>query len=271
VRGTIGGDCMSFPHSASSTTASMTCFKMLLNSTVSSDSNLASAEISDFYLGPDLPDPESLKLYLDTFPEEVLNKLGFTPFVKHDSSGKKHTCLDVVKSSYGVGSSGLLSQIRLVAQLHAHDYIQTDTPCLFRHKTRDITFCLVVDDFATQYKSVSDLQHFTTCLSELFHLKACPECTSFLGFTVDYGRSRRAISLSYPSYIPDLLVCLNTENLPPCKSPCVHVPPVFGSSAPQASPVDDSPAPSPTDTGTSRSLSGPFCATGTPVLLMPLS
>jgi hypothetical protein len=28
----------------------MTCFKMLLNSTVSSDSNLASAGISDFYL-----------------------------------------------------------------------------------------------------------------------------------------------------------------------------------------------------------------------------
>lgn len=168
---------------------------MLLNSTVSSDSNLASADISDFYLGADLPDPESLKLYLDTFPEEVLNKLGFTPFIKHDSSGKKYIYLDIVKSCYGVGSSGLLSQIRLIAQLCAHDYIQTDTPCLFRHKTRDITFCLVVDDFAIQYNSLSDLQHFTDCLSELFHLKVYPECTSFLGFTVDYDRSRRTISL----------------------------------------------------------------------------
>ena len=256
VRGTIGGDRISFPYSVSSTTASMTCFKMLLNSTVSSDSNLASADISDFYLGADLPDPESIKLYLDTFPEEVLNKLGFTPFIKHDSSGKKYIYLDIVKSCYGVGSSGLLSQIRLIAQLHAHDYIQTDTPCLFRHKTRDITFCLVVDDFAIQYNSLSDLQHFTDCLSELFHLKVYPECTSFLGFTVDYDRSRRTISLSYPSCIPDLLVRLDMEDLPTCKSPCVYVPPVFGSSAPQVSPVDNSPALSPTDTGTIQIIVG---------------
>jgi hypothetical protein len=74
--------------------------------------------------------------------------LGFTPFIKTGSSGKTYICCDVVKSCHGIGSSGLLSQVRLIAQLHSHDYIQTATPCLFRHKTRDITFCLVVDDFA---------------------------------------------------------------------------------------------------------------------------
>ena len=256
VRGTIGGDRLSFPYSVSSTTASMTCFKLLLNSVVSSDSNLASADISDFYLGADLPEPESVKIYLSTFPPDVLDKLGFTPFIKTDSSGKTYIYCDVVKSCYGIGSSGLLSQIRLIAQLHSHDYIQTATPCLFRHKTRDITFCLVVDDFAIQYRELSDLQHFTDCLSELFHLKVYPTCTSFLGFTVDYDRSRRTISLSYPSYIPDLLVRLGMEDIPTAKSPCIYVPPIYGSSAPQTTFVDDSPPLSSADTATIQIIVG---------------
>ena len=93
----------------------MTCFKLLLNSVVSSDSNLASADISDFYLGADLPEPESVKIYLSTFPPDVLDKLGFTPFIKTDSSGKTYIYCDVAKSCYGTGSSGLLSQIWLIA------------------------------------------------------------------------------------------------------------------------------------------------------------
>ena len=66
VRGTAGGDRIDFPYSVSSSTASMTCFKMLCNDTVSSDSNLGSADATDFYLGADLPSPQSIKIYCDT-------------------------------------------------------------------------------------------------------------------------------------------------------------------------------------------------------------
>ena len=92
-----------------------------------------------------------------------------------------------------------------------------------------------------RYKDVNDLRHFTTCLSELFHIKVYPECTSFLGFTIDYNRTARKLSLSYPSYIPDLLARLQITNLKTRKSPCIYAPPVFGSSQPQANVKDDSP------------------------------
>jgi hypothetical protein len=89
-------------------------------------------------------------------------------------------------------------------------------------------------------KNLDDLQHFTACLGELYHIKVHPECVSFLGFTVDYDRVARTLSLSRPSYIPDLLTRLNIPNLRTRKSPCVHVPPNFGSKDPQVENIDAS-------------------------------
>ena len=241
VRGTAGGDRIDFPYSVSSSTASMTCVKMMMHDAVSSESNLGSADATDFYLGADLPTPQSIKIYCDTFDASTLLDLGFTPYIKTEPSGKTYVYCDIVRTMPGLGASGLLSQLRLLAQLYSFDFIQTATPCLFRHRTRDITFALVVDDFLIRYKDIDDLKHFSTCLSELFHIKVYPECVSFLGFTIDYNRTARTISLSYPSYIPDLLARLQIPNLKPRKSPCVYVPPVFGSTKPQVSFEDSSP------------------------------
>jgi hypothetical protein len=71
VHGTAGGDRITFPCSVSSSTASLTCFKMLLNGIVSSDSFFGSADATGFYLGADLPDPQSLKIYCGTFDAVV--------------------------------------------------------------------------------------------------------------------------------------------------------------------------------------------------------
>jgi hypothetical protein len=256
VRGTAGGDKISFPYSVSSSTAGMTTFKCLCNDVVSTDSNLANADASDFYLGTPLPNPESIKIYTDTFDSATLDYLGFTPFIKTDSSGKHFVYCDILTTLYGLACSGLLSHLRLLAQLFAYDYIQTSTPCLFRHRTRDITFCLVVDDLAIKYNDLPDLQHLTACLGELFHIKVYPVCTSFLGFTVDYDRTARTLSLSYPSYIPDLLQRLRPNGIPSQKSPCIYTPPVFGSRDPQVTHVDDSPPASPAEAAEIRVIVG---------------
>jgi hypothetical protein len=55
---------------------------------------------------------------------------------------------------YGLPQAGRLSQIRLIEHLARHGYHQCpNTPCLFRHRTRDTTFSLVVDDFGVRYGS----------------------------------------------------------------------------------------------------------------------
>jgi hypothetical protein len=213
VRGTAGGDRIDFPCSVSSSTAYMTCFKMSSNGAVSSDSNLGSADATGFYLGADLPAPQSAKIYRDAFDSKTLRDFGFTPCMKTEPSGKTCARCDIVRTVPGLGASGLLSQLRLLAQLYSFGFLQTAIPCLFRHRTRDVTLSLVVDDFLIRCKDIGDLHHFTTCLSELFHVKACPECVSFLGFTIYYNRTARSLSTSCPSYIPDLLTRLQIPNL----------------------------------------------------------
>jgi hypothetical protein len=174
-------------------------------------------------------------MHCGTFDAATLLALGFTPFLKKEPSGKTCVCCDVLRTMPGLAVSGLLSQLRLLAQLCSHDFIQAAAPCLFRHRARDVAFCLVVDDFAIRCKNLGDLQHFTACLGGLHHIKFCPERVSFLflGSAADHDRTARALSLSCPSHIPGLLTRLNIPDLRTRKSPCVYVPPKFGSKDPQ--------------------------------------
>jgi hypothetical protein len=109
---------------------------------------------------------------------------------------------------------------------------------LFRHETRDVTFCLAVDDFGVKYSKAEDLDHLVQCLSRLYHVKSHPEGTQYLGFTIVHDRTARTITLSYPGYIAKLLAQVRPLGVKPAKSPFIYVPPKFGSREPQISPVD---------------------------------
>eukprot|EP00978_Attheya_sp_CCMP212_P006674 scaffold15489_cov53-Attheya_sp.AAC.2 len=58
------------------------------------------------------------------------------------------------KGMYGLPQAGILflADKRLVKHLATYGYVKAPrTPGLFRHITRPVTFCLVVDDFAIKY------------------------------------------------------------------------------------------------------------------------
>ncbi len=48
---------------------------------------------------------------------------------------------------YGLKEAGKLSNLRLVSLLSSVGFLETRTPCLFRHLTRSIAFVLVDADF----------------------------------------------------------------------------------------------------------------------------
>ena len=126
---------------------------------------------------------------------------------------------------YGLPQAGLLSQLQLVSLLYEAGYHQTSTPMLFHHATRDVTFCLVVDDFGVKYSKVADLEHLVDCLSQLYHVKSHPTGTSYLGFTVAHDRVARTITLSYPSYIAKLLAQVRPLGVKATKSQTLYVHP----------------------------------------------
>ena len=122
---------------------------------------------------------------------------------------------------YGLPQAGLLSQLQLISLLYEHGYHETKTPMLFRHETRDVTFCLVVDDFGVKYSDNADLDHLVACLSNLYHVKCHRTGTKYLGFTVNHDPVARTLTLSYPDYIPKLLAQLRPNGTKHCSFPAL--------------------------------------------------
>ncbi len=118
-----------------------------------------------------------------------------------------------------------------------YDFVETSTPCFFRHKTSPITFCLVVDDVGVKYQHCADFDFLVI----LYHCKAHPIAHKFLGFTIAHDRTARTLSLFYPGYIDALLTRLRPNGVKSCQTLSIYTPPRYGSFAPHSPTVDSSP------------------------------
>jgi hypothetical protein len=164
VRGTAGGNLLDVPYDVSARTASLDVVKILLHSTVSDKKQWFTIDIKDFYLGTPLPDTRYEYIRI-ACPQETT-----AYFYRRTQPGTfllQRRCLFSDSKMYvrTPTSWHRLSQLRLILHLAKHGYHQCpNTPCLFQHETRDITFCLVVDDFGVRYNSQSDADHLIATL-----------------------------------------------------------------------------------------------------------
>jgi hypothetical protein len=139
------------------------------------------------------------------------------------------------KTMYGLKEAGKLSNLRLVSLLSTFGFHETSTSsCLFKHVSRPILFVLVVDDFGVKYTTRSNFDFLVSCLSTLYHAKAHPIASKFLGFSVSHNRTARTFTVSYPGYAAHLLARLRLLGVPPSNFPSIYIPPVFESRAPQS-------------------------------------
>jgi hypothetical protein len=246
VRGTAGGDRLPSSCPPSTNTASLTAFNCILNAVVSENAVFGSLDLVDFYLGTPLLSPQFIKIFVDSYPPEVLSSLSLLPFIKVDSSGKRYCLFRIDKTMYGLKEAGQLSNRRLVSLLSSFGFIETSTPCLFRHLTRPISFVLVVDDFGVKYHSKVDFDFLVSALSSLYQVKAHPVASQFLGLALHHDTVARTIALSYPGYVDALLLRLRPLGVKAALTPAVYVPPTYGSRLPQSpNTTDASPPASP--------------------------
>ena len=242
VRGTAGGDRLSVSCPVSTAVASSPLVNCIFNATVSEDAYFGTVDLTDFYLGTPNPNPPFLKIFVDQYPPEVLSRLHLAPFTKTDRrTGRPYCLFRADQTIYGLKEAGKLSNLRLVRLLANWGFVETSTPCLFRHPTRSIAFVLVVDDFGIKYHSRDDYDYLVQCLSSLYHVKAHPIATKFLGFTLKHDRQLRTFALSYPGYADALLTRLRPDGVKLCSTPSVYTPPRFGSTAPQVPTTDTEP------------------------------
>ena len=137
VRGTGGGDKVVYTFGNTSQVADTIAFKSLLNALVSEDAHLITSDLKDFFLTATLPEKVYLKILWSQIPQETINKYQLKPNV--DSKGVQYIFGELHQALYGLPQANVLAAQALKENLAAHGFYETDIPCLFRHKNRNIT------------------------------------------------------------------------------------------------------------------------------------
>jgi hypothetical protein len=147
VRLTVGGDRLDYSGDVATSTADITTFKILINSTLSTkDAAMMMMDIKNYHLGTPLPRFEYMKMPISLFPEEIIQQYNL-----NDLAVDGWVYIEIRKGMYGLKQSGLLANQLLQTLLAPFGYYPArHTPGLWLHKTRPISFTLVVDDFAVK-------------------------------------------------------------------------------------------------------------------------
>jgi hypothetical protein len=101
-------------------------------------------DIKNYYLGTPMPRFEYMKMLISRFPDEIIQKYNLNALAVDG-----WVYIEILKGMYGLKQAGLLANQLLQTRLAPFGYYPTRyTPGLWLHKTRSISFTLVVDDFA---------------------------------------------------------------------------------------------------------------------------
>jgi hypothetical protein len=148
VRLTVGGDRLDYSGDVATSTADITTFKILINGTLSTeDTAMMMMDIKNYYLGTPLPWFEYMKMLLSRFPEEIIQKYNLNALAVDGWVN-----IEIRKGMYGLKQAGLLANQLLQTRLAPFVYHPArHTTGRWLHKTRPISFTLVVDDFAVKY------------------------------------------------------------------------------------------------------------------------
>jgi hypothetical protein len=161
IRWTVGGDRIFYAADVSTKTADLTTAKILFNSVISTPcAKFLGLDIKDFYLRTPMKDFEYMHIPLHMLPQAIIDQYNLTPLVHNN-----YVYVEIRKGMYGLPQAGKLTNNLVIESLAPFGYHPVPiTPGLWRHESRDIAFCLVVDDFGVRYTSKDDADHLIASL-----------------------------------------------------------------------------------------------------------
>jgi hypothetical protein len=168
VRMTVGGDILDYSGDVATSTADITTFNILINSTLSTEeaAMMMMMDIKNYYPGTPLPRFEYMKMLLSRFPEEIVQKYNL-----NDLAVDGWVYIEILKRMYGLKQVGLLANQLLQTHLAPFGYYPArHAPELWLHKTQQISFTLAMDDFAVKYLVKQHVEHLRSALLRTYEL-----------------------------------------------------------------------------------------------------
>jgi hypothetical protein len=226
VRLTVGGDRLDYSGDVATSTADITTFKILINNTLSTkDAALMMMDIKNYYLGTPLPRFEYMKMLLSRFPEEIIQKYNLNALAVDG-----WVYIEIRKGMHGLKQAGLLANQLLQTRLAPFGYYPArHTPGIWLHKTRSISFTLVVDDFAVKYVGKQHAEHLRSALLGTYELTTDWTATVYSGMTLKWDYDKRTCDISMPGYVSNVLSTFQHDAPKhPQHTPSRYVTPVYG-------------------------------------------
>ena len=144
---------------------------------------------------------EYMALPLAIMPQEIINQYKLE---KIASNGMVY--MEIRKGIPGLKQAGKIAYDRLHTHLLKYGYVpQPSTPALWRHKTRNIIFSLVVDDFGIKYVNKNDVTHLINALQDLYIITLDWKGTQYCGLTLQWNYPKNTVKISMPGYIEKTL------------------------------------------------------------------
>jgi hypothetical protein len=222
----VGGDRLDYSGDVATSTADITTFKILINSTLSTeDAAMMLIDIKNYYLGTPLPWFEYMKTLVYRFPEGIIQKYNLNTLA---IGGWIY--IEIRKGMYGLKQAGLLANQLLQTRLAPLGYYPArHTPGLWLHNTHPISFTLVVDDFAVKYVGKQHAEHLRNALLQTYELTTDWTATVYSGMNLKWDYKHRTCDISMPDYVSNVLSKFQHDAPKhPHHTPFRYVTPIYG-------------------------------------------
>jgi hypothetical protein len=208
-------------------TANITTFKILINSTLSTeDAAMMMMDIKNYYLGTPVPRFEYMKIWFSRFTEEIVQKYNLNALAVDG-----WVYIEIRKCMYGLKEAGLLANQLLQTRLAPFGYYPArHTPGLWLHKTRPISLTLIVDDLAVEHVGKQHAEHLRNALLRTYELTTDWTATVYSGMTLKLDYKSRTCGMSMPGYVSNVLSKFQDD------APSIHKIPCPGTSHPYMAP-----------------------------------
>lgn len=248
IRGTYGGNKQSsYTGVTASYQASMTTVKLLLNKTISNpEDKWMTMDVTDMYLNTKLPPDqwEYMVIDINDIPQEIIDTYNLKSYIANTET---KIYFEVMGALYGMKQAGYLANKDIEEHLANHGYTsRPTTPCLFKHKTDNIEFTLITDDFGVRYGDRAAAEKLYSVMSLKYPMTIDWEGKKYAGFNIlfDYEGPNRRVEISMQGYIAAFLKRFKHITVPHHNvlSPEFYEPIQYGRT-PQLTKLDDTSAP----------------------------
>jgi hypothetical protein len=131
---------------------------------------------------------------------------------------------------YGLNQAGLIVNELLQTRLAPFGYYPArHTPGLWLHKTRYISFTLVVDDFTVKYVGKQHEEHLRNAILRTYELTPDWTAMVYSGMTLTWDYDTTTCNISMPGYVSNILSKFQHDSPKhPQHTPSRYVTPVYG-------------------------------------------